>query len=344
MAEQEQDRPAHGGGILKAARQYGIEPAQWLDLSTGINPQGWPVPELSGECWRRLPQEEDGLPGAARLYYATPHLLPVAGSQAAIQALPRLRSRSRVGVPTPAYAEHAHAWRREGHEVVDLSAKAIASELAQLDVLLLVNPNNPGGERFPPGQLLQWHAQLASRGGWLIVDEAFIDATPELSVAPRCGVEGLVVLRSLGKFFGLAGARVGFVLAWPALLRRLMSLLGPWSVSGPSREIARLALRDRDWQQHTRERLFMEAGRLASLLERHGLEPTGGTPLFCYCPDAEARDLYQRFAAQGILLRYFPQPAALRFGLPGTEADWQRLESALFTLRPHAGEGGRQCH
>jgi cobalamin biosynthetic protein CobC len=322
----------HGGGLLQVAREYGIAPEQWLDLSTGINPQGWPVPVLPAECWQRLPQGEDGLIESARLYYRTPHLLPVAGSQAAIQALPRLRPASRVGLLSPAYAEHAHAWQREGHETVPLTVDNIETALRQLDVLLLINPNNPTGERFTPAQLLQWHGVLAARGGWLVVDEAFIDATPEQSIADACGAEGLVVLRSLGKFFGLAGARVGFVLAWPALLQRIRVLLGPWAVSGPSREVARLALRDRSWQQATRERLDGEGERLAELLRRYGLEPAGGTALFQYCPTGEAERLYQRLAAQGILVRLFVVPAALRFGLPATESGWRRLASVLDEL------------
>ncbi|MFO7593766.1 MAG: threonine-phosphate decarboxylase CobD [Pseudomonadota bacterium] len=320
-------RPGHGGELLKVAREYGIAPERWLDLSTGINPQGWPVPSLPAECWQRLPQEDDGLFEAARRYYGTPQLLPVAGSQAAIQALPRLRAFSRVGMLFPAYAEHAHAWQREGHEVVALSAGTIEEYLPRLDVLLLINPNNPTGERFTKEQLLAWHRRLAGRGGWLVVDEAFIDATPEESIAPTCGKKGLVVLRSLGKFFGLAGARVGFLLAWPELLRRMQALLGPWGVAGPSREVARLALEDISWQQETRKRLLNDGRRLAGLLSDSGLTPGGGSALFQYCPTEQAQQLYQQFAAQGILLRYFAEPAALRFGLPGSEAQWQRLES-----------------
>jgi L-threonine-O-3-phosphate decarboxylase len=342
LTEQREPGPVHGGALLQAAHEYGIAPGQWLDLSTGINPQGWPVPALEADCWQRLPQDEDGLPGAARCYYGNAQLLAVAGSQAAIQALPRLRhSVSRVGVLSPGYAEHAHAWRREGHRVRPLHAEAIAAQLPQLDVLVLINPNNPTAERFEPQLLLQWQRQLASRGGWLVVDEAFIDATPAQSIAAACGGEGLVVLRSLGKFFGLAGARVGFVLAWPSLLRQLEALLGPWGVSGPAREVARLALQDSRWQQASRQRLHAGSERLAALLARYGMPPAGGTALFQYCTVPAAAAVHRQLAARGILVRQFAEPAALRFGLPGSEEQWQRLETALAALMPRSAEACR---
>lgn len=333
----------HGGALLQAARVYGIAPAQWLDLSTGINPRGWPVPVLPAACWQRLPQEEDGLERAARVYYGSPHLLPVAGSQAAIQALPRLRPRSRVGIVSPAYAEHAHAWRQQGHSVQPLRPDSISAQLPQLDVLVLINPNNPTAGCFSPQQLRQWQRLLADRDGWLVVDEAFIDATPAQSIAAECGGEGLVVLRSLGKFFGLAGARVGFVLAWPALLRQLAALLGPWGVSGPSREVARLALQDNHWQQVCREQLIIDSQRLAALLARYGMPPADGTALFQYCPLAEAALIHEQLAARGILVRQFAEPPALRFGLPGDEEQWQRLEAALAALTKGSAGGTRSC-
>jgi len=332
----------HGGALLQAARQYGIAADEWLDLSTGVNPHGWPVPALPADCWQRLPQEADGLVAAARLYYATAQLMAVAGSQAAIQALPRLRPAGRVGVLSPAYAEHGHAWRREGHKVVPVSADSVEEHLPWFDVLVVINPNNPTGKRFSPEQLLQWHEQLAARGGWLVVDEAFIDVTPERSIAAACGREGLVVLRSLGKFFGLAGVRVGFVLAWPDLMQRMTGLLGPWSISGPSREVARLALQDRQWQEQTRQRLATDTERLVRMLAQYGFEPAGGTGLFQYCRVDEAAGWYEKFAAQGILLRCFDEPQALRFGLPGPVRDWQRLEAALMTITRQGGES-RSC-
>lgn len=322
----------HGGRLRQAARDHGIPLAHWLDLSTGINPVGWPVPPLPSACWQRLPEDDDGLLEAAGAYYGTQHLLPCAGSQQAIQALPRLRGPCRVGMLHPAYAEHAHAWRVAGHEVVPLSAADIDACLATLDVLLLINPNNPTGQCHTPSQLLDWCGRLAARGGWLVVDEAFMDVTPQQSIAAHSGREGLVVLRSLGKFFGLAGARVGFVLAWPQLLQQLAASFGPWAVSHPAREVARLALLDTSWQHAMRGQLQQQGARLRMLLTHAGLAPHGGTALFQYLRHAEAVPIHQALARQGILVRRFQQPTALRFGLPGSEAEWQRLQAALSTV------------
>ncbi len=322
----------HGGRLRQAAARYGIALSDWLDLSTGINPNGWPVPAVPADAWSRLPEDDDGLTEAACSYYGTHALLPVAGSQAAIQALPQLRAPGRVAVIHPGYAEHAQAWRRAGHGVTPVTAEELDHAATRADVLVLIHPNNPTGARFATEQLLDWHARLSARGGWLIVDEAFMDATPEHSLAPHCPRPGLIVLRSLGKFFGLAGARVGFVLAEPELLRRLNAQLGPWTVCGPAREAATLALQDRPWQEATRLRLVQEAQRLATLLSRHGLAPNGGTALFQWVQTSRASRVHGHLARLGILTRLFTEPHGLRFGLPGDEAVWVRLDASLQAL------------
>jgi len=321
----------HGGRLRAAALRYGIPEADWLDLSTGINPNGWPVPPLPDVIWQRLPQNDDGLLQAAQDYYGTNRLLAVAGSQAAIQALPALRLRARVALLATSYAEHAHAWQRHGHEVVAVSAEDMLQ--ANADVKIIVNPNNPTGKFFTRDVLLNMHAQLMQRGGWLVVDEAFMDSTPELSLASVCPRPGLIVLRSLGKFFGLAGARVGFVLAKENILSPLAELLGPWPIAAPSRHVAMLALRDDAWQRKTRAALPLAAQRLAALLSTHHLTPHGGCNLFQWVRCADAVNVHQQLAQQGILTRLFEQPASLRFGLPRGEAQWAHLAEALSICR-----------
>ncbi len=319
----------HGGRLRRAAQRYGIDEASWLDLSSGINPHGWPVPAVPGEVWLRLPQEDDGLDAAAKEYYGTMEILAVSGSQAALQTLPMLRPPTQVALVAPSYAEHAHAWQRHGHQVSSVSAAEILQTGTNAQVVVIVNPNNPSGKLFGIDELLSLHAQLAARGGWLVVDEAFMDATPEHSLASRCPRPGLIVLRSLGKFFGLAGARVGFVLAEPAVLRPLAELLGPWPVAAPSRYAAALALRDTAWQRATRERLPLAAQRLADLLQSSNLTPSGGCTLFQWVCCADAVRVHEQLAQQGVLTRLYSAPHSVRFGLPGEEAQWVRLAEAL---------------
>lgn len=323
----------HGGRLLQAAREYGIAPAQWLDLSTGISPFAWPVPAIPASAWMRLPEDDDDLFDIARTYYGTHCLLPVAGSQAAIQALPRLRRASRVGVIAPGYNEHAHAWRQAGHQVESLPVETLIKQADDLDVMVLIHPNNPGGERFTREALLNLHARLAQRAGWLIVDEAFMDATPEYSLCADAHREGLVILRSVGKFFGLAGARAGFVCASAGLLDALRELLGPWTLSGPTRHVLQLALADHEWQARARERLHACSTQLAQLLMQHGVIPTAGCAFFQWWRDDRADELHRALATRGILTRRFDAPRSLRFGLPGDDTAFSRLDAALTDMR-----------
>lgn len=330
----DQTAPLHHGGRLRAAAlQFAIPLENWLDLSTGINPNGWPVKTPPAATWSRLPDDDDELNETACRYYNADSLLTVAGSQAAIQTLPQLRASSRVSVLSPGYAEHAHAWKRNNHWVSPLAADQIETALPDTDVLIIIHPNNPTGAVFPVAQLLDWHEQLAARNGWLIVDEAFMDATPEFSIASQTSKPGLIVLRSLGKFFGLAGARVGFVCAHPELLTALNNLLGPWSVNAPARWMAMQALRDIHWQEKTCQQLLDASGRLRTLLAHHQLEPSGGCALFQWILSQHATHLSEKLASQGILVRLFNNPPSLRFGLPGNHQDWQRLDSALTGCR-----------
>lgn len=319
----------HGGRLRLATLQYGIALADWLDLSTGVAPYGLALPDIPASAWQRLPETEDGLESAACDYYGCRSLLPVAGSQAAIQALPRLRRKSIVGMMPLAYAEHAAAWRRYGHKLLTFSEASINRALERLDVLVLVNPNNPTGRFIEPEQLLQWHSRLAERGGWLVVDEAFIDCTPQQSLARYSHLPGLVVLRSFGKFFGMAGARLGFVLAQQRLLHDLAEMLGPWPVSGPTRVIATAMLNDVEGQSVQRQQLLNDTQRLAQVLATHGLPALGGCSLFQWVATERAPQLHEYLANKGILLRHFERPQSLRFGLPADEVGWQRLNAAL---------------
>ena len=345
--------PEHGGRLNAAADRWGIPSEQWLDLSTGINPVPWPVPAIPAEVWQRLPEPEDGLEEIIRIWAGAPEhacCLPVAGSQAAIMALPAVRARmhgfGRVAVPMPGYREHGHAWRRAGFDVVAIPEQAtMQAELAWLDsvdVVVWIQPNNPTGKLMDPARLRFWHERLRERDGWLVLDQAFIEGEPGFGLDPWTGAPGLIVLRSLGKFFGLAGLRAGAVLADPGLAREMSNELGPWTVSGPARYLMARALQDRAWQVEARASLQTARLRMDGLLRQYGMSSPTGTLLFRTVQHPRAADIADQMACRGILVRRFDAPVALRFGLPPDETGWQRLEGALSELtylidHPHPG-------
>jgi cobalamin biosynthetic protein CobC len=324
----------HGGRLREAARNSNIPLGEWLDLSTGINPEGWPVPAVPPEIWRRLPEADDGLETAAAAYYGNPRLLPAPGSQAAIQILPRLFPAATVACLAPLYAEHPAAWQAAGHTLRQLPAGDLERALnAATPYVLLCNPNNPTAHALTRNTVLEAAARLARRGGWLFVDEAFADAQPECSVVDQAGSAAyphLVVLRSPGKFFGLAGLRMGFLLAAEPLLAELAKTLGPWAVSHPARWVAARALADRDWQQNARHQLAAASARLTTLLTPLAEEAAPAiNPLFVTLSLNNPRPLFSFLRARGILTRLFVKARLLRVGLPGDEAEWQKLSEAL---------------
>jgi cobalamin biosynthetic protein CobC len=330
---------AHGGNLHEAARRHGIPYDAWLDLSTGINPVGYPVPPVPADAWRRLPDDGDALAACAARYYRAPdstHVLPVAGSQAAIRALPALLPRGIAGVAPLAYGEYAPAFARHGHAIATLDVESDTLPAALMHAII-GNPNNPTAERVARERLLGWHTQLTARGGTLIVDEAFADAFSEPAqhdtLAAHTDRAGLVVLRSVGKFFGLAGIRAGFVLAQPTRIAALRDALGAWTVGGPARHAVAAAFADTAWQTATRERLAADGARLSALLRAHAFN-VRATPLFCWTADPRAAALHAALAARGIWTRYFAQPSSVRVGLPGNEDEWRRLSDTLAQCVP----------
>jgi len=322
----------HGGDLDSARAAFAGAPEPWVDLSTGINPWPYPLPVLPADAWVRLPARsaEAALREAAAACYGAPGAEMVAaasGSQALIQLLPRLRAPGRVAVLGPTYAEHAAGWAGAGHRVAEVASPTIAGlDGVEADVIVIVNPNNPDGRIVPPADLLALADRQAARGGWLVVDEAFADVTPEASVAAEVGRAGLVVLRSFGKFFGLAGLRLGILLAEPALAETVRAAVGPWAVSGPGLAVATAALSDSAWIAAMRARLQAEADRLDGRLTDAGLTVVGGTSLFRLIYEPQATRLYNALGHAGILVRRFDyRPDWLRLGLPVDEIAASRM-------------------
>lgn len=329
----------HGGRIDMAASLYPSAPTPWIDLSTGINPICWPVPPVSPASYQRLPLAEDiaRMTAAAAEAYGCPQnatIVPVPGSEIAVRLLPRVRGAKRVGILAPTYGSHAASWRDAGAEVHELDALP-EQRRHDLETLIVVNPNNPDGVVIAQADLLAFAQAWTMTGRRLVVDEAFADVWPEASLLtlPRLPV-GTTVLRSFGKFFGMAGLRVGFVVVAEPEAAAWHSLLGDWPVSGPACEIAAAALRDAAWIGATRTRLAGDRKRLDHILGHAGLKPIGGTDLFGLFEAPQGVDLLDHFARAGILIRGWAiTPQRYRFGLPANEAAWHRLEAACSTLR-----------
>ncbi len=316
----------HGGNLDVARARFGGRLEDWIDLSTGINRRPYPVPALGLRHWSALPSrpEIDSLHAAAQQAYATTApVLAVAGAQAAIQLLPRLAPAGRARIFAPTYNEFAPVLSAAGWQVHDVSE---IEALAGADLAVIVNPNNPDGRQHDPARLLS----LLPRLKRLVVDESFVDALPQLSLAAETGRAGLLVLRSFGKFYGLAGLRLGFVLGNQADVAALAALAGPWPVSGAAIEIGRKALLDRAWADATRARLETGVRHLDGLANKAGWILVGGTPLFRLYDAGNAIAAQQRLAHARIWSRVFAgRPSWLRLGLPGDEAEWARLTEAL---------------
>ena len=320
----------HGGNINAARLRFPRAPEPWLDLSTGINPHAYPFAATEMQQLTRLPDAADvvALQGAAAQAYGVADPACVAafpGTQMLISLLPYVLAHpgADVAVLSPTYGEHEAAWRLAGHDVRPVAS---LEALAGVAIGVVCNPNNPDGRRHDPAVL----RALAQRMRLLIVDEAFVDLEPPgLSLAGEIG-PSLLILRSFGKTYGLAGVRLGFALTEPARAARLRAAIGPWAISGPALAAGLQALPDAGWRGLMIERLDAETARLDALAQSAGLAVLGGTRLFRLYHTAHAACVYQRLGEAGVLVRRFAgQPEHLRFGLPASESEWARLEHAL---------------
>jgi cobalamin biosynthetic protein CobC len=323
---------AHGGRLDAARRLYPDAPQPWIDLSTGVNPSAYPLPSLADDVFTRLPDDDAfaALDSAARAAYGAPASVEIVaggGAQAFIQMLPRVFPAKLVAVLGFTYAEHAACWARTGAQVERVET---LDALAKADVGVIVNPNNPDGRIVSPGDILSAAKRMSQRGGLLVVDESFMDFTPEHSVARFAHDGSLLVLRSFGKAYGLPGLRLGFALCSRPRAAALRAALGPWAVSGPALATGARALADDAWRASAAQTCVREAARLDALLRRAEFQILGGTTLFRLTAHPQASRRFAHLAARGILTRNFAErPHWIRFGLPRSEAAWARLAAAL---------------
>jgi cobalamin biosynthetic protein CobC len=323
----------HGGDLAAARQQFPDAPEPLIDLSTGINPHSYPLPQLRPELFARLPEPTAlaRLVAAAAQAYEAPspaHVVAAPGTQILLPLVAGLAPPGRAAVLGPTYAEHLRVAALAGHGAREVTG---IGELAHADLAIVVNPNNPDGRIVGRENLLALADRLRVHGGLLMVDEAFADVGPAgTSVSGDVARGNIVVLRSFGKFFGLAGLRLGFALAAPELATRVAAALGPWAVSGPAIAVGEMALADVAWATATRALLAREGQRLDAALIDAGLAIVGGTSLFRLARHDAASELFQRLGRAGIAVRRFPeQPTWLRFGLPCGDDAWRRLRAAL---------------
>ena len=339
-----EDEPLlHGGDIGAARRLFPGAPEPFIDLSTGINPNPYPLPRFSPVLFARLPEPAaaEALAQAAARAYGAPtaaHIVPAPGTQILLPLVAGLARPGRAAILTPTYPELCRAATLAGHAVKTVRR---TEDCGDATLVIVGNPNNPDGRLVPRPTLLTLAQDLRRRSGVLVIDEAFMDVElPGASLAADVACGNIVVLRSFGKFFGLAGVRLGFAITAPALAARLGALLGPWAVSGPALAVGTKALADTDWIERTHKRLEEAALKLDTILNASGLHITGGTSLFRLVETPAANALFRHLGHAGIFVRAFPDHASwLRFGLPRSAREWRRLDAAMVSFRNNSKHG-----
>jgi cobalamin biosynthetic protein CobC len=323
----------HGGDLDAARRLFPSAPEPFIDLSTGINPNPYPLPRFPTDLFARLPAPDavSALAAVAARAYGAPsaaHVVPAPGTQILLPLVAALVRPGRAAVLTPTYGELSRAAALAGHSVKAVRA---LDDIGDARLVMIANPNNPDGRLHRKDALIALADALRTCGGVLVVDEAFMDVgPPDASLAAELSPGNIVVLCSFGKFFGLAGIRLGFALTAPPMAARLSATLGPWAVSGPALAVGVKALADAAWIEGTRSRLAKAAKRLDAILISAGLEIVGGTSLFRLARTPAAQALFHHLGRAGILTRVFPDRKEwLRFGLPGSTRQWRRLQAAM---------------
>ncbi|UOA28411.1 threonine-phosphate decarboxylase [Pseudosulfitobacter sp. DSM 107133] len=303
----------HGGNLDAAVARFGGARANWVDLSTGINPVPYPVPRIGPDAWNALPDASATaqIEAAARTFWKVPEgadVLAAPGASALIAQIPRLAKAGSVAIAGPTYNEHAAAFQAHGWDVGPQGTAQV-----------LVHPNNPDGRLWTTTDL-----QASLR----VIDESFCDVTPDASLIAQAKTPGTVILKSFGKFWGLAGLRLGFAIGDPALIGALRAMLGPWPVSGIALATGTAALSDPDWAAQTRARLAQDAVRLDDIMKAKGATVVGGTDLFRLYNVDDATAWRDRLAAAHIWSRVFPYSGTwLRLGLPAPDR-WAQIEAA----------------
>jgi histidinol-phosphate aminotransferase len=306
-------------------------------------------PSVAGLNRYPEPQPPPLVEGLASLYGVSPEQVLVGrGSDEAIDLLMRIFCRAgqdKVIVCPPTYSMYAVAARIQGAEVVDVPLLAdqgfaldVPAILAKVDantkLVFVCSPNNPTGNLVPRDTLLDLARQLGTRA-LLVVDEAYIEFAGVPSVASEiASLPNLVVMRTLSKSHGLAGARCGTLIAQPAIIALARKVIPPYAVSEPTVEVVVPLLR-------AEAIAAMQAGVVTLLAERARLaEALRKTPgvlriwpsdaNFLLVEFADADDVLRRVRNAGLIIRDVRQPAlpkALRLSIGTPEQNDTVLRS-----------------
>ncbi|MCI2284082.1 threonine-phosphate decarboxylase CobD [Colwellia sp. MSW7] len=341
----------HGGQLQQVAKQYNIPAENWLDLSTGIAPFSYPIPSIPEKVYQSLPQTSSDLKTAAKRYYNADNLLVTNGSQAIIKLLPTLWRKKNplsttVYLPEQGYKEHALAWQTAGFTVYWYKNELLEQEpIENNTVLVIINPNNPTGQLYSQSTLIKYQEKLEKSNGLLVIDEAFIDVvSPSHSMSHTINsnsntINNTLILRSFGKFFGLAGIRIGFLIGSETWIEKFNDQLGPWQVNGPAQFIAQSALSDYQWHEQQKQKLQLLSADLRTILTKsipsEYINKITGTDLFqtVYFTEStetksRAENYYASLCQQAVYARLTDDKQALRFGL-AKKNQHERLKNAL---------------
>jgi cobalamin biosynthetic protein CobC len=329
----------HGGDLGWAMETYGGHKEDWLDLSTGINRRSYPfsIDHALADV-RELPSETDlkSCLEAARMAYQCQDGLTIAagpGTQILINSLPHILEPSQCYIAEPTYSEHRGAMELAGVPCSGFASidDIFARNIGERSCVIVVNPNNPDGRILSPSKSLELADHLQESNSTLIIDEAFSDIDPEQSILPHLNSQSnIIVLRSFGKFFGLAGVRLGFAIGGHEIVSKINIFHGPWAVSSVALKIGSQALSDLEWQKQEREFLGHWSEQLKACLIDHQLSVIGGTNLYLLVQSENARDLHKHLARQHIWSRIFSYKEDwLRLGIPMHASELQRFEMAL---------------
>ena len=304
----------HGGDIDNAIKKYGGNKDDWIDLSTGINPNHYPYKLINIRELQNLPYKNDidNLNKLAKKYFQTTACVrAVSGAQGGINILPFLLPNKTVSILSPTYNEYQNVFSNSLKKIINVKN---LSELKKSQIAIICNPNNPDGKLYSNDNLLK----ISKSVEYLIIDESFIDQYPRKSLSHKLDDQtNILILRSFGKFFGLAGIRLGFLISNKEIDKKIQFLIGNWPISNVAINVASKALIDHVWIMNTISFLKEGSYFLDCLASEINWKVVGGTNLYRLYETPNAHDAQNKLANFKIWSRRFSYSKKwIRLGIP----------------------------